>query len=245
MKAAMNSIVDQERHVMFQDSANEARNRIKTMIRDQEEIMRGRTDEVFVAVRRDYRAVLSGGDTHGESLPKSQRLLRKDVMNILEGVETEFKQAIGIENDDKMVDKAVTLTDEMMGQLKSEKLEDIKNDGENAHPGIKQEVQEEADLIKSADHGPKSCPDVKGSVEDSTEPSILTGSEPLESTHNEPQHEGMDMNIEQEIKAEDSLEDNVNQGEEETEVWLPGGGSYGSSNGSPSIHSESETSVDL
>lgn len=241
----MNSIVDQERHVMFQDSANEARNRIKTMIRDQEEIMRGRTDEVFVAVRRDYRAVLSGGDTHGESLPKSQRLLRKDVMNILEGVETEFKQAIGIENDDKMVDKAVTLTDEMMGQLKSEKLEDIKNDGENAHPDMKQELQEEADFIKSADHGPKSCPDVKSSVEDSTESFILKGSEPSESTHNQPQHGGMDTKIEQEIKAEDSLDDHVNQGEEETEVWLPGGGSTSCSPIETSTHSDSEASVDL
>lgn len=95
MKAAMNAHVDQERHVMFQQSADEADRRLIKMVRDTGETMSDRMDEVFVAMRRDYRSVLGGGDTQGEILPKSQRLLRKEVMTTLDGVEKLFKMALG------------------------------------------------------------------------------------------------------------------------------------------------------
>lgn len=101
MKYAMNTHVDQERHVMFQQSADEAERRLMEMIKKLSETMSDRVDEVFIAMRRDYRSVLSGGDSKGEVLPKSQRLLRKDVREILEGVERLFKKALGQEIEDK------------------------------------------------------------------------------------------------------------------------------------------------
>ena len=90
MKAAMIAHVKQERHVMFQQSADEAYRLLMKMIQQAKETMSDRVDEVFVAMRRDYRSVLGGEETQGEVLPKSQRLLRKQVMTTLDGVEELF-----------------------------------------------------------------------------------------------------------------------------------------------------------
>lgn len=96
----MHAHVDQERHVMFQQSADEAQRRLMEMIEEVIMTMSDRMDEVFVAMRRDYRSVLGGGDTQGEMLPKSQRLLRKQVIATLDGVEKLFKTALGQAADD-------------------------------------------------------------------------------------------------------------------------------------------------
>ena len=100
MKAAMHAHVEQERHVMFQQSADEAKRRLTEMVKAASMTMSDRIDEVFVAMRRDYRSVLGGGDAEGEILPKSQRLLRKQVTTTLEGVEQLFKIALGQATDD-------------------------------------------------------------------------------------------------------------------------------------------------
>ena len=114
MKAAMQDHVDQERHVMFQQSADEAKRRLMEMVEQASETMSDRMDEVFVAMRRDYRSVLGGGDTQGEVLPKSQRLLRKQVMITLDGVERLFKTALGqtTEDDDWNAEGAVKKSEE-------------------------------------------------------------------------------------------------------------------------------------
>lgn len=102
MKAAMQAHVDRERHVMFQQSADEAKRRLTEMVEGARTTMSDRIDEVFVAMRRDYRSVLGGGggDTQSDILPKPQRLLRKQVMATLDGVEQLFKIALGQATDD-------------------------------------------------------------------------------------------------------------------------------------------------
>ena len=96
----MSRHVDQERHVMFQDSADEARSRLKGMMREVEETMSNRVDEVFVAMRTDYSAALGSNHNQGEILPRQQRLLRNEVMGIIEGVEKSFRGAFGQEIKD-------------------------------------------------------------------------------------------------------------------------------------------------
>lgn len=99
MKTAMNAHVDQERHVMFQESADEVRNRLKTLVQDVEETMSNRVDEVFIAMRRDYRSVLGGGDdVQGQVLPKAQRIMRKEVSGVIDGVEEIFKNMMDADN---------------------------------------------------------------------------------------------------------------------------------------------------
>ena len=103
MKVAMNGHVDQERYTMFQHSADEVKIRLASMMKEVEALMNDRSDEVFVQMRRDYRAVLGGGDVpqDGELLPKTQRLVRREVMNIIDGVERMFSKVAGLEVEDQ------------------------------------------------------------------------------------------------------------------------------------------------
>lgn len=97
----MYSHVDNERGVMFQESAEEAQERLEVLVKRAQEIMCERVDEVFRAMRRDYRSVLGGGeDTQGELLPKAQRLMRKEVMKVLEDIEGMFKDVLEGKRED-------------------------------------------------------------------------------------------------------------------------------------------------
>lgn len=77
---------------MFQESADNVENRLREMIRNVEVLMSDKTDEVFALVRRDYRSIVGGGDVpqDGQILPREQRLVRKDVMTVIKGVEKAF-----------------------------------------------------------------------------------------------------------------------------------------------------------
>lgn len=88
MKAAMNSHIAQERHTMFQSSADNIRNQLNTMVQGLKTSMLDKADEVFIMVRRDYNSVLGEGELPqtGELLPKTQRLMRKEIIRIIDGV---------------------------------------------------------------------------------------------------------------------------------------------------------------
>lgn len=101
MKAAMIEHVDAERHTMFADSCEEVRAKLKVMLRQVEEIMANKADEVFVAISRDYRSVLGGSDApQGEMMPRWQRSMRKEVKAVIGRAEKIFKRVAGIEVED-------------------------------------------------------------------------------------------------------------------------------------------------
>lgn len=130
MKAAMNSHVAQERHTMFQSSAENVKTRLSTMVKELEVYMNDKADEVYIAMRRDYNSVLGGGEVpqNGEILPKTQRLVRKEMMRIIGGVEKAFKTIAGleVEDDDDKEDKngARTSDDEAGSCVVGKKEED-------------------------------------------------------------------------------------------------------------------------
>ena len=101
MKAAMTGHVEQERHIMFEDSTKEVRNRLSAMTRAVEETMMNKADEVFEAMSRDYRHVLGGAVPHGEVVPKWHRTMQKEVMAIIEGAEQIFKDVAGMGTEDQ------------------------------------------------------------------------------------------------------------------------------------------------
>ena len=103
MKLAMNSHVAQERHTMFQSSAENVKSRLSIMLKEQEAFMNDKADEVYLAMRRDYNWVLRGGEMpqNGEILPKAQRLVRKEMMQIINGVEKVFSKIAGVEFKDE------------------------------------------------------------------------------------------------------------------------------------------------
>lgn len=102
MKALMNTHVAQERHVMFQQSAENVRNKLVDLVRQVEELMMDKADEVFVSIERDYRVGLGGHDVQGdgEMLPRNQRAVRKEIKRILDGAEEAFMNAVGLEREE-------------------------------------------------------------------------------------------------------------------------------------------------
>ena len=95
----MNTHLAQERHVMFQQSAENVRNKLLDLVREVEELMKDKADEVFISIKRDYRVALGGHDVQrdGEMFPRTQRAVRKEIKHILDGVEEAFMIALGLE----------------------------------------------------------------------------------------------------------------------------------------------------
>ena len=122
MKAAMNSHVAQERHTMFQSSAENVKSRLSIMLKELETFMNDKADEVYLAMRRDYNSVLGGGEVpqNDEILPKTQRLVRKETMRIIDGVEKLFSKIAGLEfkdEDDDQNKKVAHSSDDEDGSL--------------------------------------------------------------------------------------------------------------------------------
>ncbi|KAL8823785.1 MAG: hypothetical protein Q9191_005549 [Dirinaria sp. TL-2023a] len=118
MKSAMSGHVSNERHTMFQRSVDEVGQSLTRLGQEVEHTMNEKADEVFILIRRDYRSVLGDGDvSHGQLLPKAQRLLRKEVLRIIGDVETLFsKIASGtFQEGDDDVDTALARKDQSRG----------------------------------------------------------------------------------------------------------------------------------
>ena len=101
MKSYMAEHVEQSRHTMFQDSANEVKRQLATLAHDVEETLADKTDEVFIQIKRDYRSVLGGGEvSQGEVLPRVQRQVRREIKRTIDGVERMMKKVVGLEAED-------------------------------------------------------------------------------------------------------------------------------------------------
>ncbi|KAL8724724.1 MAG: hypothetical protein Q9166_007785 [cf. Caloplaca sp. 2 TL-2023] len=101
MKAYMIDHVEQNRDTMFRASADQVRRLLKDLVKDVEEQIADKTDEVFIQIKRDYRSVLGGGEvSQGEVLPRVQRQVRKEIKKTIDGVERMMKIVIGLEVDD-------------------------------------------------------------------------------------------------------------------------------------------------
>ena len=86
---------------MFEASADKVKNSLKGLIKIVEEQLSDKTDEIFVSVRRDYRAVLGAGESQeGQMLPRPQRLCRKEIKGVIEGVRRIFEKVVNGELDD-------------------------------------------------------------------------------------------------------------------------------------------------
>lgn len=112
---------------MFKNSAANVETRLRGMIKEVEGSMSDKTDEVFTLMRRDYRSVI-GGDVpqQGQILPRDQRLVRKDVMKLIKGVEKAFMKVTGVDvKDEEDQDE-----DEENDPAPSEKAEPIRVKGE-------------------------------------------------------------------------------------------------------------------
>ena len=153
----MNSHVLQERQKMFQESADNVRRMLDSMVKEVGAIIDEKADEVFVQIKRDYRAVLGGGDVQqdGEILPKTQRLVRKEVMRIIDGVEKVFMRVAGLmveENeDDQDGEGGESVSDSEGGDGNEEGA-----GGNNNYAAVKREASPSSQFVDEEDM-PRRC----------------------------------------------------------------------------------------
>ncbi|KAF2826280.1 hypothetical protein CC86DRAFT_350866 [Ophiobolus disseminans] len=92
MKAHMSQQVDQNRHIMFHDATKTVKQHLDAMCKELEDVMDGRADEIYVKMKADYMRVLGGVQINETAvMPKEERALRADIMDILRSVDAQFE----------------------------------------------------------------------------------------------------------------------------------------------------------
>ncbi|KAL8709619.1 MAG: hypothetical protein Q9220_005711 [cf. Caloplaca sp. 1 TL-2023] len=132
MKAAMDAHLSERRFSMFQECVDNVQHQLFAMIKSHEQQLGDRVDETFLAIRRDYLSVLGpSGVPQGELLPKSQRILRAQVLKLLDTVENAFRGVAGlplIENKEntgtERIKADTTIDDEEVGKPIKDEPED-------------------------------------------------------------------------------------------------------------------------
>ena len=118
------------------------------MLKELELDMNDKADEVYIAMRRDYNSVLGGGEVArpGELLPKTQRLARKEMIRIIDGVEKVFSKIAGLDfkDEDDEDEKSSDDEDGALGVDKKEVDEDHK---------VKREASQETTPDESTANG--------------------------------------------------------------------------------------------
>ena len=97
MKVMMTQHVDGVRHQVFNDSTNAVKKSLEKLVKDIEDFLLGKADEVFISVKRDYESVVLGRHAATQQLPREQRQIRSEVNSIIESTELIFKKVVGLE----------------------------------------------------------------------------------------------------------------------------------------------------
>lgn len=97
MKGVVQGHIHDVRHTMFTDSTRTVEQALDAMVKAAEETMLAKMDEVFLSVKRDYSSAIVGSSSvTGQALPREQRIVRKEVLDVVEGTERVFKQVAGV-----------------------------------------------------------------------------------------------------------------------------------------------------
>jgi hypothetical protein len=95
MKNLMACHVDTHRHKMFTESTAKVESLLEKLIEDTEKLLLAKADEVFHSIKRDYTRVVVGRDnSNTKQLPREQRQMKRNVLEILEGSELQFKHIL-------------------------------------------------------------------------------------------------------------------------------------------------------
>ena len=149
MKAMMSRHVEGVRHQMFSDSTNAVQKLLRKLIKDIEDFLLEKADQVFISVKRDYESVVLGRQAATHQLPREQRQVRADVNNIVEGTELIFKQAVGLEPETP--EQAVEDPEEKNAPAKAEEaVQDVMMDGIENAEDAKNDIEMKADVDDNA-----------------------------------------------------------------------------------------------
>lgn len=98
MKALMTRWIHEAQLEMFHDSTSTVGKQLKKLLKDIEETMLAKADDVFLSVKRDYSSVVVGKSGNAaQGLPRAQRHMRQAVLHTVEGTEINFKRLVGLE----------------------------------------------------------------------------------------------------------------------------------------------------
>ena len=141
----MNAHVDKERHIMFQQSIDEVQHRLETLVQSVEKTMSQRTDEIFIAMRGDYRSVLGGNENvDGEILPKTQRIMQKEIMRTIEGVEKMFNKVVD------SVDEEEKILGVKKKELSERKMEDFPDNRQVSKSNDASGIEQNSEYLRNA-----------------------------------------------------------------------------------------------
>ncbi|KAI4286768.1 MAG: hypothetical protein L6R35_003976 [Caloplaca aegaea] len=95
MKSIMEKAIEQRRFVMFDASVRSVRKQLESMLREQNQSMAIRMEEVSQAIRRDYYAVLVRGNVpNAEELRRCREIMRRGVMKVLGTSDKAFQEIL-------------------------------------------------------------------------------------------------------------------------------------------------------
>jgi hypothetical protein len=124
MKEHMNNYVDRYKHSMFNDATFTVKRHLDAMCKVLEDVMEEKADEIFIGMKGDYTRVLGGGQVQFDQvavLPKAERALRAEVMEILKSVDAQFEPiARGELGQDASVGNADASAEEQLGMENDE-----------------------------------------------------------------------------------------------------------------------------
>lgn len=97
MKLAMEQHVDREKNDMFAKAADSVRGLITVMLKDIQAELEASLDEIFLSMKRDYIQLVTGiNAANEERLPREQRKMRKEVLDVIEGARLAFDRVVGL-----------------------------------------------------------------------------------------------------------------------------------------------------
>jgi hypothetical protein len=95
MKQHMADNVEQNRHVMFHQATLTIQHHLDELCKVLEDVMEEKADEIYVKMKADYMRVLGGVQISAEALmPKEERALKANIMNILRSVDAQFEPIV-------------------------------------------------------------------------------------------------------------------------------------------------------
>ncbi len=103
MKGHMDRHVESAKQSMFEESTAGVENQLNAMLKEVKKSLIGKTDDIFMAIKRDYTGVVVGQEAGDQTqpLPREQRSIRKAVLDIVDSAELVFKRAVGLEPEEK------------------------------------------------------------------------------------------------------------------------------------------------
>lgn len=99
----MISHVETTRNTMFRDAAEFVRVRLTEMCETVKKTMRGQAEHVYTRIRDDYMRVIGGAQVAAATLPQQERLLRKQVHEIVSTCNELFEKVVNGEIEEPEV----------------------------------------------------------------------------------------------------------------------------------------------